>query len=131
MATETLRLRTRDGREITGRAEVARVGASARLVRGGGLALGGLLLGGASIFVPGVHLISTWLIPLLAFGVAAYVVRIRARVGVVELTCPACGAEGRTEPVGALADEAVWIRCPSCAVPLELLLGDPEGPAAG
>ncbi len=125
MATETVLLAPRQGDAVQGTTDVTRYGAGARAARAGGLLLGGLALGAATIVIPTVHLISTWLIPLLGAGVALYVYRVRARVGEITGTCPSCGEAMRIESPGAVADEAVWVRCDRCAHPLELRLGDP------
>ena len=122
MATETVTLAQREGEPVSGTAEVTRYSAAARAARAWGLAIAGIVIGAASIVVPGVHLISTWLIPLLAIGLALYVRRIRARVGLINATCPSCGEPMSIESPGAVADEAVWVRCDKCTHPLELRL---------
>ncbi|MBX2799901.1 MAG: hypothetical protein KTR31_19635 [Myxococcales bacterium] len=122
MTNETVTLKQRSGDPVEGTAVVTRYAATDRTTRAGAIALGGILLGGLSIVVPGVHLISTWLLPLLGLGIAAYVHRIHARVGTVRGICPSCGEDMAIEDTGAVADEAVWVRCDRCTHPMELIL---------
>ena len=122
MAIETVILAQRQGEPVQGTAEVTRYGAGARAARAWGLAIGGTVLGAASILVPGLHFVSTWLLPMLAIGLALYVVRIRARVGGITGVCPRCGEPMNVDSPGAVADEAVWVRCDQCMHPLELRL---------
>ena len=122
MAIETVELRQRTGDPVQGTAEVTRRSAAVRATLALGIAVGGTLLGVATIVIPGVHLISTWLFPLLAVGIAVYVSRIHARVGPVSGSCPACAEELSIPAPGSIADEAVWVRCAHCQHPLELRL---------
>lgn len=107
---------------VAGSAEVTRYSSARRLGRAGAVALGGVVLGGLSILIPGLHLISTWLLPLLGIGVAGWLLSVHARVGLVEGTCPSCGQAMRIEGTGHVGSEAVWVRCNHCQHPLELVI---------
>lgn len=119
-------MRTRAGALGGGRAEVVRHRRAARLAAGAVIAVVGIVVGGATLPVPGVHLFAPWAVPLLALGVAAYVARVRARVDDVRGPCPACGFAVEERRLGTVAGEALWIRCGACGVPIELVLS--EGP---
>ena len=122
MAAHSIQLRPRDGEAVAATAEVVRYGPGDRTSRAGLIAGCGIALGAMSIVVPGVHLISTWLLPLLGLGIAAYVYRIEAKVGPIAGPCPSCGATMNIEAPGSVADEAVWVRCDQ--------LSPPDGAAA-
>ena len=117
MAEEAV-LRLRDGTEGTCQAEVTRYSSAGAAMRAAPIAIGGIVLGAASIVIPGVHLISTWLLPLIGVGVAFFVFRVRTVVGRVDATCPSCSKPFSVEKAGTIDDDALWIRCPHCNSPL-------------
>jgi hypothetical protein len=100
--------------------EITRYNLAIRLTRSLPIFVGSVILGAATIIVPGVHLISTWFIPLLGSGIALYVFRVHARIGTIDGRCPSCEAEFSQN--GGPYEDPMWIRCPSCSVPLELVL---------
>lgn len=119
--SEPIVLRARHGAQTEGTAVITRWSGLTRAARAIAIAVAGLLIGMASIIVPGLHLVSTWLIPLLSLGIAWYVLQIRSRIERVEGLCPSCGASVAAGPFGAAADdEPLWVRCPSCTIPLEV-----------
>lgn len=124
MSSEQVTLKQRQGDPVEAMAEVVRYGPGDRTTRAGTIAGAGVVLGGLSILVPGVHLISTWLLPLLGLGIAAYYYRIRAKVDRITGTCPNCGEAMSIGEVGTVTDEAVWVRCDKCSHPLELVLAE-------
>ncbi|HHO50636.1 MAG TPA: hypothetical protein ENK18_07115 [Deltaproteobacteria bacterium] len=124
MSSEQVTLRQRKGEPVEATAEVVRYGSGERTTRAGSIAGAGVVLGGLSILIPGVHLISTWLLPLLGLGIASYYYRIRAKVGRITGTCPSCGEAMSISDVGTVTDEAVWVRCDKCSHPLELVLAE-------
>jgi len=126
MSQEKAQLRTRDDRIVEVSAIVKRYGTASRLLRGGGTVLVFGLLGLLTIPVPGVHLVMPWFLPLLGLGLGAYIARVSLYVGEVRGTCPDCSAEMVIEKSGAVArDEALWLRCPQCTLPMELLKQTP------
>lgn len=120
-STEAITLRARDGACSDGQAQLTRWPLGVRAGRASAIAASGVLAGAASVIIPAVHLVSTWLIPLLSFGIAAYVLQVRARVDRIEGVCPKCGETLSAGPFGAATDdEPLWVRCPSCTLPLEV-----------
>src|SRR5690606_4394395 len=91
MASEAITLKSRDGDTVEGTAEVVRFGEASRMARAGALAFGGLVLGIASIVVPVLHFVSTWLLPLVGVLAAVHVYRTPLRISRVETSCPSCG----------------------------------------
>lgn len=120
MGMEQVRLHTRDDRVVDGTAEVIRRSTAERAGRAGGIALAGVALGAVSIAIPVVHLISTWLIPLIGFVLAYFVYRTAVVVPEVRCTCPDCGAE--TVMAGGAWEDPMWVRCTSCTLPLSVEL---------
>lgn len=119
--SEPIALRARSGARTEGTAVITRWSGPRRGARAISIAVAGLLIGMATVIIPAVHLVSTWLIPLLSLGIAWYVVQIRSRVDRVEGVCPSCGASISAGPFGAATDdEPLWVRCPSCTIPLEV-----------
>jgi hypothetical protein len=126
MTVEASQLRTRDGRFVEAQAEVVRYGTAARILRGGGTVFGFTAVGLMTIVVPGVHLVLPWLLPLIGLGLGAYIGRVTMKVGEVRGTCPDCAAEMVIGKSGAVArDEALWLRCPACTLPMELMKDRP------
>lgn len=119
---ETLQLTTRDGRSSSAQGLVQRFSAAARFARAGAIVLAGFTLGGLSIFIPVVHIISTWLLPLLSLAMAWYFAGVRVVIGEVSGPCPQCG-ELLTVKGGPQASD-LWVRCTSCATPFRFALHD-------
>jgi hypothetical protein len=93
MPREATIVRTRDRVEAPVSVEITRYNLAIRLTRSLPIFVGSVILGAATIIVPGVHLISTWFIPLLGSGIALYVFRVHARIGTIDGRCPSCEAE--------------------------------------
>ncbi|MCB9761837.1 MAG: hypothetical protein H6739_18550 [Alphaproteobacteria bacterium] len=122
MATVDVTLRADTGGTTTTRAELTRPEDGARIGKSVGLMLGGVLLAIPFLFVPGVHLFTTWALPL-AGAIAAYsTFRTRAKLGRVEGTCPACQAAITLE--GGRVTEKMYDDCPQCSRPLQLLISE-------
>ena len=122
MPISKTQLRTRDGRQIEADAVIKRYGGATRALRGGGTVLIFFALGAMTIPVPGVHLVMPWFLPLLGLGIGGYVSQVSIWVGEVTGDCPDCSKAMVIEKSGAVAeDEALWLRCPHCKVPLELI----------
>lgn len=122
---EDVTLKSRDGNTSPGTAEVARYSSGQRLGKALPIAIGGTLLGAATIVIPGVHLISTWAIPLLAIGIAWYFFSKLGAVDGVQGACPACGEAMNAE--GGPWEDPMWVRCNHCNQPIEVKLATPMG----
>jgi hypothetical protein len=115
-------VRTRDRLEADIKLEIFRYSLSARLMRSVPIFIAAVILGAVSILIPAVHLISTWAIPLLGTGIAIFIFRTNAKLGNVTGTCPSC-SKSFSEAAGPY-EEPMWIRCPSCNTPLQIILPD-------
>ncbi len=122
---EEVILRARSGEHGPARAAVRRFNGGQRIGKAVPFAAGGVLLGAGSVVIPGVHLISTWALPLLGFGLAWYMYSRVGAVDAVEGDCPACGEAMRAE--GGPWEEPMWVRCGRCNVPLQVELQRPMG----
>ena len=120
MSIETVQMKTRDGRTCDAELEIHRYALPTRLVRSVPIFVTSVVVGGLSILVPAVHLISTWFIPLLGTGIALYIFRIEAKLGDVSGCCPDC-QESFTQPGGPY-ENPIWVRCPRCSIPLQVML---------
>lgn len=122
MAVESVHVTTRDDRASQGRAEVIRHGQGRRVGVALAVALGGAVLGAASIVIPVVHFVSTWFIPLLALGIAFHLYRQAIVVRRVDAICPACGEQVVID--GAPWEDPLWLRCSACRAPLRVDLDE-------
>ena len=121
MPTESVQLRTREGATGEAQAEVTRYSAGRRLAVSLTLAVGGTVLGLSTLIIPGVHFVGPWLIPLLSLGIAGYLFRRTMVIGTVRGPCLSCGADMVLDEGGSVGNDAVWLRCPACNTPHELL----------
>jgi hypothetical protein len=119
VAMESALLIKRDGTESPCNAEIHRYAQPTRLLRAGVVAGGFLLAGAASIVIPTVHLLSTWLLPLIGFGIAYYVYKVETKVGAVSGNCPDCAADIQIDSAGTIDADPLWLRCGTCNLPLE------------
>ena len=126
MPTETATVRTRDGRTALVQAEIRRDGATRRMVMAGSAVLAALLISLPAYAFPGIHCIL--LIPLygVAAAVAFYLMGRVAVVAGIEGSCPSCDGGFQSDEGGPLGSEALWIRCPICETPLELVPEEPQ-----
>ncbi|MCB9675951.1 MAG: hypothetical protein H6737_12585 [Alphaproteobacteria bacterium] len=120
---ESVSLKAREGGTGQGEADVVRFSNGQRLSKAVPIAIGGFVLGAASIVIPGVHLISTWAIPLLSLGIAWYFFGKRGSVRRVTGTCPACGEAMDAE--GGDWEDPMYVRCDKCEKPIQVLLASP------
>jgi DNA-directed RNA polymerase subunit RPC12/RpoP len=118
---EAIVLRARDGSLAEGAASVTRWSGAQRGARAGVIAVSGFLVGAVTIPIPMVHFIAPWLAWLVTLGLTLYVAQMSSRIDRVEGRCAKCGAEIRAGPFGnSSAEEPLWVRCPSCTIPLEV-----------
>ncbi len=115
MPMERIVLRDAQGRVVTGRAEITRLSTRARWPVALGASAAGILLGGLSILLPGVHVVTTWLLPTVGVGLAATVLHVQGRVERIEARCGAChdGVDGAGRRW--VRDPSRWrVRCRRC-----------------
>lgn len=121
MSLEALQLRTRDGSEGPAEAEVTHYSGGRRLAISAVIAVGGTVLGLCTLIIPGVHFVGPWLIPLLSLGIAGYLFRRTMVIGTVRGTCLNCHEAMVIDEGASVGNDAVWLRCPSCQTPHELM----------
>jgi len=121
--SEVVSLKGRDGAKGEGQAEVVRYSSAQRLSKALAIGVGGTLLGVSTIVIPGVHLISTWAIPLLSIGIAWYFYGRRGLLGAVSATCPSCGEQLNGE--GGAWEDPMYVRCSACSRPFEVTVSPP------
>lgn len=120
---ETLTLAGRDGSRFEGEAEVTRYTGGQRLSKALPVGVGGTILGLCTIVIPGLHFVSTWLIPLLSIGTAYYLYNRRGALGEVRATCSKCGGQMMAE--GGAWEDPMYVRCNHCQTPFEVTLATP------
>ncbi len=113
---ETIRLRTHKKESTEAKAEVIRTNSTARLSKALAIALGGIIIGGATVLIPVAHLITTWAIPLFSIGIAIYVYKMGPMIKLIVGQCPNC--QGEISAPGGTAAPDLWIRCSHCSEPL-------------
>ncbi len=128
MSAERAIVRSRDGRETEVSADIRRYGAGRRAGTAAAVFGTAVVLGASSIVVPGVHFVAPWLLPLLGGGIALYLYNRVAVVDRVRGPCPSCGEAFCIEERGALGNDPLWLRCPHCGAPMELVDADPRAP---
>ena len=128
MTTETAVLKNRKGVEVDVQAEVTRYTAGQRGVVAGALVLTTTPLGLATLFIPGVHFVGPWLIPMLGMAVAWYLYNRVMVVGDVTGDCPDCSEHMIITEGGSVGNDPMWLRCPHCNTPLEFFPSE-EAPA--
>ncbi len=121
MEMERATLRTREGVTTEVSAEVKRYSAAWRGGVSTAVFFSCLIVGIASILVPGVHFVAPWLLPLLGAGVAYYLFNRVAVVVGARGVCPSCEREMAIDEGGALGNDPLWMRCPHCKTPMEFL----------
>ncbi|TNE85143.1 MAG: hypothetical protein EP330_27470 [Deltaproteobacteria bacterium] len=121
MASESIILRTRDKREVEGTAEVHRTNPASRTAYMVGFPVAGLILGIPTIFIPGVHFVAPWALPLAGLVVGGYMAGRTGVVSDVKGTCPECG-EAFTAEGGSLGNDTLYVRCTGCKTPLEVVI---------
>ena len=113
-------LKGTDGVSISVIADVLQFSPLERTLRCGALILASFVFGAGSIFVPLWHFIGTWAFPLMGVLVGRMLYQVRGKIGTVRGVCAACNNEMSLCKVGAIDNEPLWIRCPSCAQPWEV-----------
>ena len=120
MAITEVELRSPTNATQRAQADVVHYSRLDRGLRALGIGLAGIGLGGLTILAPGVHLVTTWLLPVLgvAFGLAA--ASMTGWVRDVDGPCPSCRGPVRTKGPGPLWADEPTIRCPHCYAALRV-----------
>lgn len=121
MSGEVVRLEARDGGVAEGSAEVTRYSSGQRLGKALLVGIGGTIVGICTIVIPGLHFVTTWLVPLLSIGTAIYLYGRKGAVSAVKCTCPGCSEAMEAE--GGAWEDPMWVRCNHCNTPLRVVLG--------
>lgn len=112
MPQESIILEAPDGTRAPGTGDIVRRSKSSRVVRATLYVLAGLLTGAGSILIPLLHLVSTWLLPLVGIALAYRTMQREFVVRAIEGVCPSCkqaiNLSGRTVQGGD------WQYCPHC-----------------
>jgi len=118
-------LRGEDGETAPADATISRYPEAARIGKAVGFFVGGFLLGGACIFVPVLHLITTWAMPLAGIVLGMRTLKIDRTFGPITGTCPLC--EKPIELRGGPIKASNWRVCPRCRKDIEIVAPAPSG----
>lgn len=112
-------LRSEGGETAPADATIERYSDSARIGKAVAFFAGGFLLGGACIFVPVLHLVTTWAVPLAGIVLGMRTLGIDRAFGPIKGVCPVCSKaiELRGGPIKA----SNWRVCPDCGKDIEVL----------
>lgn len=103
--------------------EVIPIAEGPRMLKVAGFAVGGLILGIGSAFIPP-HLPQLILFPSAGFFFAAQFNKQRAKIGAVHSACAKCSAPMDLPGSGVVWTDDAWIRCPACSEPYRVHLED-------
>lgn len=119
MATETFTItHEKTGQSVQADAEVLAYDDATRGRRAAVRAVGGLLLGVASIFIPIWHFVGTWALPLVGCVMAFSAYHTKAVVKPLSCACPSCGKPTTLD--GAALDGPMLTMCRLCMENLQL-----------
>ena len=114
-------LRAETGETTPAEGTLVRPSDSSRIGREVAFALAGFLGAAVCVFIPGVHLFTTWGLPLAGLLTARHVLNTRARIDGLGGQCPACKATIQLE--GGRFREPMFEPCPSCPRNLQIQVG--------
>ncbi len=118
-------LRGEGGETASADATIERYPEAARICKAVGFFAGGFLLGGACIFVPVLHLVTTWALPLAGIVLGMRTLKIDRAFGPITGTCPLC--EKPIELRGGPIKASNWRVCPQCGKDIEIVAPDTSG----
>lgn len=121
MAQESISFESPAGAVEGAVADVVRPTAAGNAIRAIVCVVGGLLGAAIFILIPIVHLVTTWLLPLLGVMLALRALRRKAAVYDAEGACPSC-KEAIRLPGGEL-DDPSWQMCLRCGQRIQVRLG--------
>jgi len=117
-----LTLRAENGETAPADATIQRYPEAARIAKAVAFIAGGFLLGFACIFVPVLHLITTWALPLAGIVLGRRTLKIDRAFGPIKGLCPLC--ERPIELRGGPIKPSNWRVCPECKKDLEIVTPD-------
>ena len=117
-----IELRAEGGETAPADATIERYPEAARIGKAVGFFAGGFLLGGACLFVPVLHLVTTWALPLAGIVLGMRTLKIDRAFGPVTGTCPLC--EKPIELRGGPIKASNWRVCPECGKDIEIVAPD-------
>ncbi|MCP4804326.1 MAG: hypothetical protein GY913_22815 [Proteobacteria bacterium] len=110
-------VRTDTGKSKPGTATLIEHDVSKRGPKAAALAIGGLVAGACSAFIPVVHFVATWALPLLGFFLAWRVWSTASELVRIGTTCPGCDKTVEL-PGGQYGGGRMEEQCPDCMRPL-------------
>ena len=119
-----LTLRAESGETAPADATIERYPEAARIGKAIAFIVGGFLLGFACIFVPVLHLFTTWALPLAGIVLGRRTLKIDRAFGPIKGLCPLC--EKPIELRGGPIKTSNWRVCPQCNKDLEIVTPDPS-----
>ncbi len=118
-----IELRAESGETAPADATIERYPEAARIGKAVAFIAGGFLLGFACIFVPVLHLITTWALPLAGIVLGRRTLKIDRAFGPITGTCPLC--EKPIELRGGPIKTSNWRVCPECQKDLQVVVAEP------
>jgi hypothetical protein len=119
MTEQRVTVATREGPKNEATANIVFYGKGQRVVRAIAVLTLFLILTGAFIFVPIVHFITTWALPVAGLIGFWMLLRTTAVVKSIEGQCPDCSHDFAFK--GGPMEEIMWYRCEQCRLPLKVL----------
>lgn len=116
--TLNLSLTSQTGRSGAGSATFSTVDPGSRAGKAAAFLIGGVALAGVCIMIPIVHLITTWLFPVLGAAMAWKTWTTELTLDTVDAACPECGAALGWRDMGARFP--LRESCPSCDTQLQI-----------
>ena len=113
-----LQIRSQTGKSVDGEASLTSIDPATRGGKAAAFLLAGLAAAAACIWIPIVHLITTWLFPLLGAVMAWRTWTTEATFASAEAACPECGAALPLSGRGAKFP--LREGCGSCSTQLEI-----------
>ena len=119
MNKQRVTVATRQGPTNQATASVVFYGKSQRVMRATAVLALFLTLAAAFVFVPIVHLITTWALPIAGLIGFWMMLRTNAVVKTIEGQCPDCSHDFAFK--GGPIEDIMWYRCEQCRLPLKVL----------
>ena len=113
---ETIHLSSHTGVSTQAKALVLRRTPAVRLALFLIIAIGGTVIGLATILIPVAHFVTTWFIPLVSIYIGWYLFKMGPSIQHIVGNCPVC--EAAIDTAGGTAAADLWIRCGQCSEPL-------------
>lgn len=114
----TLQIRSQTGKSADGAATLSSVDPATRGGKAAACVVAGIVGAAACIWIPIVHLITTWLFPLIGAAMAWKIWTTQATFASATASCPECGAALSLADKGA--NFPLREGCSSCSTQLEI-----------